>query len=80
MQETSALEGTVGVTGSVELIRSLVGRGLLDRLHLHVHPVVLGNAGKKQLFGGYEQTGLVLVDTAVLDRRVVLLSYEPNGT
>ena len=76
-EEVSALEGTVGVTGSIDLTRSLIGGCLLDRLHLLVHPVVLGGMGGKRMFGGYEQTGMRLVDTAVLDGRVARLTYEP---
>jgi dihydrofolate reductase len=72
-----AVLATVGVTGSVDLTRSLIEGGLLDRLHLLVHPVVLGSVGRKRMFGGYEQTGLRLLDTAVLDGRVARLTYEP---
>ena len=37
-------EGTIGMSGSVSLVRQLLAAGLLDELHLLVHPIALGNA------------------------------------
>ena len=68
----------IAVSGSVELVRSLIELGLLDRLQLQVHPVVLGPTGGRAIFDGYDKTGLARpVDTAVLDNRVVVLDYQP---
>ena len=79
--EVTALKRTPGrdiaVSGSVELVGSLMALGLLDRLQLEVHPVVLGPAGGRAIFDGYDRTGLRLVDTTVLDNRVVVLDYQP---
>jgi dihydrofolate reductase len=41
--------GTIGVTGSPSLVRSLIGAGLLDELTLMISPVVVGG-GRKRLF------------------------------
>lgn len=38
-------EGELLVCGSVTLVRSMMRRGVLDRLILQVHPVVLGVDG-----------------------------------
>ncbi len=80
-EEVTALKRTPGrdiaVSGSVELVGSLMALGLLDRLQLEVHPVVLGPAGGRAIFDGYDTTGLRLVDTTVLDNRVVVLDYQP---
>lgn len=65
----------IGVSGSVELVRGLMTLGLLDRLRLLVHPVILGTAGGAPVFDRRAPTGLALVETAVLDGRVVLLEY-----
>jgi dihydrofolate reductase len=43
--------GTIGVTGSPTLVRSLIDQGLLDELTLMISPVVVG-AGRKRLFPG----------------------------
>ena len=41
--------GTIGVTGSPSLVRSLIEAGLLDELTLMISPVVAGG-GRKRLF------------------------------
>jgi dihydrofolate reductase len=67
----------IGVAGSVDLVSSLMGLGLNDRLQLQIHPVVLGPHGGKAIFDGYRRTDLRLVETTVLDDRVVVLDYKP---
>ena len=37
-------EGTVGMSGSVSVVRQLLAAGLLDELHLLVHPIALRKA------------------------------------
>lgn len=69
----------IGLSGSVDLVRALMKLGLIDRLLLQVHPVVLGPAGGKPIFDGYDETRLELVETRVLDGRVVVLDYRPLG-
>jgi dihydrofolate reductase len=80
-EEVTALKQAPGsdiaVSGSVELVGSLMQLGLLDRLQLEVHPIVLGPAGGRAIFDGYDMTRLRLVDTTVLDNRVVVLDYQP---
>jgi riboflavin biosynthesis pyrimidine reductase len=63
-------------------VQSLLKLGLLDRLQLQVHPVVLGATGTKAIFEEFDRTTLKLVDSKVLDRQVVLLDYQaaPTGT
>ena len=81
IEEVTALKRAPGrdiaVSGSIELVGSLMALGLLDRLQLEVHPIVLGPAGGKAIFDGYDMTRLRLVDTTVLDNRVVLIDYQP---
>jgi dihydrofolate reductase len=67
----------IALSGSVELVGSLIRLGLIDRLQLLVHPIVLGPAGGKAIFDGYETTWLRLVESTLLDGRVVALDYEP---
>lgn len=66
----------IGIGGSVELVRSLLRLGLLDRLQLQVYPVALGTTGTKPIFEGFDRTSLTLVDSRVLDGQVVLLDYQ----
>jgi dihydrofolate reductase len=42
--------GSIGITGSPTLVRSLIADGLLDELTLMISPVVVGG-GRKRLFG-----------------------------
>jgi dihydrofolate reductase len=72
------LGNDIGLSGSVELVRALVKRGLIDRLRLQVHPVILGTTGGKPIFDDYDKTDLTLVETTVLDSRVVVLDYKPT--
>lgn len=51
--------------------------GLVDRLCLMAFPLVLGSAGREPVFAGYPQKSLELIDTKVLDSRLILLEYRP---
>jgi riboflavin biosynthesis pyrimidine reductase len=51
--------------------------GLVDRLRLMVFPVILGTAGREPIYANYPRTGLELIDTKVLDSRLILLEYRP---
>ena len=63
----------LGTTGSGTLVRSLLAEGLLDELHLLVHPVVLG-AGQR-LFEGSAKVPLKLVSSATFSTGVLHLVY-----
>jgi dihydrofolate reductase len=77
VRDLKAREGhDIGVAGSVELVGGLMTLGLLDRLRLLVHPVILGTSGGTPVFGRRAPADLALAETAVLDGRVVLLEYE----
>ncbi|MEU3624696.1 deaminase [Amycolatopsis coloradensis] len=60
--------------GGAELATAMSDRGLIDEVHLVVHPVVLG--GGKQVFAGGVRTNLRLTGTRTMDGRAVLLTYE----
>jgi dihydrofolate reductase len=63
--------------GSISLVKSLMQTGLIDRLRLMVFPLVLGSAGREPIFAGYSQGSFELIDTKVLDSRLILLEYRP---
>jgi dihydrofolate reductase len=65
----------LGITGSATLVRWLLQEGLLDELHLLVHPVVVG-AGKR-LFEPGEKITLRLVDSTAFTTGVLHLVYGP---
>jgi dihydrofolate reductase len=68
----------VQVIGSLDLLQSLLGHGLVDRLDLMVGPVVLGT-GKRVFEPGATPTSLRLTDSTVYANGVALLSYAPAG-
>lgn len=61
--------------GSISLVKSMMELGLVDRLRLMVFPLILGSAGREPIYAGYPQANLELIDTKVLDSRLVLLEY-----
>ena len=63
----------LGLTGSGTLVRSLLAEGLLDELHLLVHPVVLGTG--QRLFDGSPKIPLKLVSSATFSTGVLHLVY-----
>ena len=69
--------GDIVVSGSAELVRSLLKDGLVDELRLMVHPVVVGSG--KRLFGEGDQIGLELVDSRTFSAGVAYLTYRPAG-
>lgn len=69
----------VHVIGSLDLVQSLLHEGLVDRLELWVHPVLLGSG--KQVFGdGTVPAALRLTDSMIAPSGVVNLVYEVTGT
>jgi dihydrofolate reductase len=63
----------VGTTGSATLVRSLLAQGLIDELHLLVHPIVVGHG--KKLFADGDTIPLKLVSSATFGTGVVHLVY-----
>jgi dihydrofolate reductase len=63
--------------GSLSLVRSMLGLGLVDRLRIMIFPLTLGDAGREPAYVGLPRAGLELVSSKVLDSRLVLLEYRP---
>lgn len=58
--------------------RVLLDNGLLDKLHLWVHPIIVGTGEPSDLlFGQCATTKLNLVGNKTLSSGVVLLTYQP---
>jgi len=68
-------ENTLGTTGSATLVRSLLTLGLVDELHLLVHPIVVGHG--KKLFADGETVPLELVSSTTFSTGVLHLVYAP---
>jgi dihydrofolate reductase len=63
----------LGTTGSATLVRWMLEQGLVDELHLLVHPIVVGHG--KKLFEDGATVPLELVSSTTFDTGVVHLVY-----
>jgi dihydrofolate reductase len=63
--------------GSIRLVKSLAKLGLIERIRLMVFPLILGEAGKEPIYADYPRLPLELLDTKVLDSRLILVEYRP---
>jgi dihydrofolate reductase len=67
----------VALSGSVSVVRQLLDAGLLDELHLFVHPAAAGSGLK--LFGDNDpERHFTLLSTQSFQTGVVYLVYAPN--
>ncbi len=66
----------IGITGSGTLVRSLLRDGVLDELHLLVHPIAVGSG--KRLFDNLDTPApLELVSSTAFGSGVLSLVYRP---
>mgnify|MGYP001026121597 FL=1 len=77
LREIKAGDGPdLGMSGSVVLIRSLIAEGLLDELHLLVHPVVVGKG--QRVFADGESFPLPLASSTQLGNGTLHVVYAPE--
>jgi len=78
LREIKAGDGPdLGMSGSVTLIHSLIAEGLLDELHLLVHPVVVGK-GRRLFPEGGPSFPLPLASATTLTNGTVHLVHTPE--
>ena len=65
--------GDIGMSGSVSVVRQLLAAGLLDELHLLVHPIVVGKG--MRLFDEGESIPLRLLSSQTFETGVLYLVY-----
>jgi dihydrofolate reductase len=70
--------GEIQVTGSGELIQTLMGHDLVDEYRLWVFPVVIG-AGKRLFARGALPSAFKLTDTTISTTGVAIHTYERAG-
>ncbi|WP_353951678.1 dihydrofolate reductase family protein [Knoellia sp. S7-12] len=73
--ESLKAEHHLGTTGSATLVRWMLEQGLVDELHLLVHPVVVGSG--KKLFADGASVALTLVSSTTFSTGVLHLVYAP---
>jgi dihydrofolate reductase len=66
----------ISITGSGNLVRSLLHDDLLDELQLMIHPIVVGS-GKHLFEDGSDHKALKLVDSKTFSTGVLYLTYQP---
>jgi len=71
--------GRVDTIGSGDLVQTLLGNDLVDRLNLWMFPVLLGS-GKRLFAEGTVPTALRLVESGTFPNGAVHLIYERAGT
>ena len=72
--------GTVSMRtiGSLNLCRSLLRAGLVDRFRVCVFPVITGSTGRERIYDGYPDVALDMISSRRFDGRIQLLEYAPR--
>jgi dihydrofolate reductase len=68
--------GDIGMSGSVSVVRQLLAAGLLDRLHLLVHPIAV-RKGMRLFDEGETPVPLRLISSVTFETGVLSLVYAP---
>ena len=69
--------GRIGISGCVSIVRQLLDAGLLDELHLFIHPATAGE-GLKLFEDGAPARPLALLSAQPFETGVVYLVYAPD--
>jgi dihydrofolate reductase len=69
-------DGTIGMSGSVSVVRQLLAAGLLDELHLLVHPLAV-RKGMRLFDEGDAPIPLALISSHAFKTGVLNLVYAP---
>ena len=69
--------GDIGMSGSPSIVRQLLEAGLLDELHLLVHPIAVRHG--MQLFSAGEPIPLKLLSSETFSTGVLHLVYGPDA-
>lgn len=69
-------EGAIGMSGSVSIVRQLIDAGLLDELHLLVHPIAV-RKGMRLFAEGDTTVPLTLLSSTPFQTGVMYLVYGP---
>ncbi|NKX90619.1 dihydrofolate reductase family protein [Nocardia coubleae] len=70
--------GDIAISGSVSVVRQLLAAGLLDELHLLVHPIVVGKG--ERLFEDGTTIPLRLLSSETFETGVLHLVYTKDDT
>lgn len=80
IQKLKEMDGPdLWVYGSGNLIQTLLKNHLIDRMHLWIHPITIGN-GKKLFAEGTRSENWKLVDSKIGKTGLIFATYEPAGS
>ena len=71
--------GTIALSGSVSVVRQLLAAGLLDELHLLVHPIAVRH-GMRLFDEGESAIPLKLISSQAFETGVLNLVYAPDNS
>jgi dihydrofolate reductase len=74
--KNAASNGTIGMSGSVSVVRQLLAAGLLDELHLLMHPIAV-RKGMRLFDEGEPPIALTLISSQTFRTGVLNLVYAP---
>ncbi|MBB5866898.1 dihydrofolate reductase [Allocatelliglobosispora scoriae] len=72
-------DSAIAMSGSVSIVRQLLAAGLLDELHLLVHPIAV-RKGERLFDDGEPSIPLTLISSQTFKTGVLSLLYAPAGT
>src|SRR3954471_16841807 len=64
--------------GSLQLCRTLLEAGLVDRFRVVMFPVITGKTGRERIYDDYPDVGLEMTDSRTFDGRIQLVEYVPT--
>lgn len=64
--------------GSLDLCRSLMAAGVVDRLRLVIFPVITGVSGRERIFDGFGDVALTMLSSRLFDGRLQMVEYAPR--
>jgi dihydrofolate reductase len=71
--------GSMRTFGSLNVCRSLLEAGLVDRYRVVVFPVITGSTGSDRIYDGYPDVALDMITSRTFDGRLQLLEYAPRS-
>jgi dihydrofolate reductase len=71
-------DGTIGMSGSISIVRQLLAAGLLDELHLLVHPIAV-RKGMRLFDEGDASIPLTLLSSETFKTGVLYTVYAPDN-
>ncbi len=70
----------IRIIGSLSIVRELAKAGVLDTLRLIICPLALPDTGVERVFEGMGDIKFDLQGMRMLDDRIVVIDYGPDGT